>query len=90
MEKQLKQFLNFLENDKKVSENTLQSYKRDLDKFKLYIDENDKKYNKMQEKDIQDYLEYLTSQNRKPSTILRAVSSSEVYVFSSSGSATKS
>ena len=75
MEKQLKQFLNFLENEKKVSENTLQSYKRDLDKFKLYIEENDIKYNKVGEKDVQEYLDYLTNQNKKPSTILRTIAS---------------
>ena len=75
MEKQLKQFLNFLENEKKVSENTLQSYKRDLDKFKLYIEENDIKYNKVGEKDVQEYLDYLTGQNKKPSTILRTIAS---------------
>ena len=33
MEKQIKNFLEFLQNDKKVSENTLQSYRRDLVQF---------------------------------------------------------
>ena len=65
MEKQLKQFLNFLENEKKVSDNTLQSYRRDLDKFKEYIENNGKKYNKIQENDIKEYLNYLTEQNKK-------------------------
>ena len=30
MEKQIKQFLNFLQNDKKLSDNALQSYRRDI------------------------------------------------------------
>ena len=38
MERQLKNFFDFLENDKKLSENTLQSYKRDLKQFKNYYD----------------------------------------------------
>ena len=38
MERQLKFFFNFLENDKKLSENTLQSYKRDLKQFRKYFD----------------------------------------------------
>lgn len=75
MEKQLKQFLNFLENEKKVSDNTLQSYRRDLDKFKEYIENNGKKYNKIQENDIKEYLNYLTEQNKKPSTVLRTIAS---------------
>ena len=39
MDKQLKQFLKFLEVSKKVSNNTLQSYKRDLLQFEQYIDD---------------------------------------------------
>ena len=38
MEKQLKLFFEFLENDKKLSNNTLQSYKRDLKQFRRYIE----------------------------------------------------
>ena len=37
MERQLKYFFDFLENDKKLSDNTLQSYKRDLKQFRNYI-----------------------------------------------------
>ena len=37
MEKQLKLFFEFLENDKKLSDNTLQSYKRDIKQFKEYL-----------------------------------------------------
>ena len=40
MEKQLNLFFGFLENEKKVSANTLQSYKRDLKQFEKYIEEN--------------------------------------------------
>ena len=75
MEKQLKQFLNFLENDKKVSDNTLQSYRRDLEQLEEYLDKNNKKYNKLQDDDIEEYLKYLTEQNKKPSTILRTIAS---------------
>ena len=40
MEKQIKLFLEFLENDKKLSSNTLQSYKRDILQYQDYIDRN--------------------------------------------------
>ena len=75
MEKQLKQFFKFLETDKKVSSNTLQSYKRDLKQFSEYLTENDIKYNKVTEKEIKEYLNYLTKQNKKPSTISRTIAS---------------
>ena len=75
MEKQLKDFFNFLKNEKKVSNNTLQSYKRDLTQFKEYLLENDKKYNKIKEEDIKEYLKYLEEQEKKPSTISRMIAS---------------
>ncbi len=40
MEKQVKLFLEFLQNDKKVSDNTLQSYRRDIVYYNKYLDEN--------------------------------------------------
>ena len=76
MEKQLKQFLKFLENEKKVSENTLQSYRRDLKQFEEYLVLNGKKYNKMKSDDIKEYLRYLTEEeNKKPSTVSRMIAS---------------
>ena len=39
MEKQIKNFLEFLENEKKVSKNTLQSYERDILQFESYLNE---------------------------------------------------
>ena len=76
MENQLKQFFKFLEKDKKVSNNTFESYKRDLEQFKSYINSNNKKYTRIKEKDIKEYLQYLLNeQNKKPSTISRMVAS---------------
>lgn len=76
MEKQLKQFFKFLENDKKVSNNTLQSYKRDLAQYRNYLLTKDLKYNKIDEKQIKEYLKYLLEEeNKKPSTISRMIAS---------------
>ena len=41
MEKQIKLFLEFLEHDKKLSSNTLQSYKRDISQYQDYIEKKD-------------------------------------------------
>ena len=37
MEKQIKLFLEFLQKDKKLSNNTLQSYKRDITQYESYM-----------------------------------------------------
>ena len=44
MEKQIKLFLEFLQNEKKLSDNTLQSYKRDIIQYQNYIEENQINY----------------------------------------------
>ena len=58
MEKQIKLFLDFLQNDKKVSDNTLQSYRRDIIFFNKYVEMNKINYAKANEEDIQNYLKY--------------------------------
>ena len=76
MEKQLKQFLKFLENDKKASNNTIQSYKRDLEQYKNYLINHNLKYNKVKEEEIKEYLNYLVKEeNKKASTISRMIAS---------------
>ena len=75
MEKQLKQFLKFLEVDKRASNNTLQSYKRDLIQFENYLREKEIKYSKVTEQDIKDYIDYLSEKGKKASTISRTIAS---------------
>ena len=73
MEKQLDNFLEFIKNEKKASENTLQSYKRDISQYQTYIEQNRKNYLKVDADDINDYFEYLKDMNKKTSTISRAL-----------------
>ena len=75
MEKQLKQFFEFLEFGKKLSNNTLQSYKRDLTQFQTYLSENRKNYNKLKTEDIRAYIQYLHENGKKASTISRSLAS---------------
>ena len=65
MEKQIKLFLQFLENEKRASSNTLQSYKRDILQYQDYINQSD----------LNSYFEYMKKQGRKTSTISRAIAS---------------
>ena len=75
MERQLKYFFDFLENDKKLSENTLQSYKRDLKQFKRYLEACELHYNRVKEDDIKDYIRELQEAGKKASSISRCIAS---------------
>ena len=65
MEKQLKLFLDFLKNEKKASENTLQSYRRDIVYYGKYLEANEINFAKIQEDDIKKYLEYMQKKKKK-------------------------
>ena len=73
MEKQIKLFLDFLKNDKKLSENTLQSYKRDILQYATYLKENKLDYDDMEESDVKTYLDSLEKMSKKTSTISRSL-----------------
>ena len=75
MERQLKHFFDFLENDKKLSENTLQSYKRDLKQFKRYLESCEIHYNRVKESDVRDYIKELEEEGKKASSISRCIAS---------------
>ena len=59
MEKKIKLFLEFLQKDKKLSNNTLQSYKRDLKQFKNFIEACEVTYNRVDEETIKEYIQEL-------------------------------
>jgi len=75
MEKQIKLFLEFLQNEKKLSENTLQSYERDILQYEEYVEKNKINYAKVKQEDIKEYLEHLGEIGKKTSTISRNLAS---------------
>ena len=75
MNEQIKLFLKFLQNDKKLSDNTLQSYNRDITQFEKYVEENQIEYTKVEEKEVKDYLDYLQEIGKKTSTVSRNLAS---------------
>ena len=75
MEKQINSFLEFIKEDKKLSENTLQSYKRDIVQFEQYINENRINYQKITDDEMKEYFSYLQQSGKKTSTISRNVAS---------------
>ncbi len=75
MEKHIKLFLEFLQDDKKLSNNTLQSYRRDIEQYKDYIQNNKINYLKVDGEDLQEYLKKLQEMGKKTSTISRNLAS---------------
>ena len=75
MEKQINNFLEFLQKDKKLTENTLQSYKRDINQYQEYINKNNLNYASADEETIKDYLTYLQDNGKKTSTVSRNLAS---------------
>ena len=75
MEEQLNLFFRFLENEKKVSLNTLQSYKRDLKQFEKYLETSEEGYKDLTNEGIKDYIKYMQEEGKKPSTISRGLAS---------------
>lgn len=73
MDKQIKLFLEFLQNDKKLSDNTLQSYRRDILQFEKFLDANDINFSKATEENIEDYLKELQKEGKKTSTAFRSL-----------------
>ena len=59
MEKQIKGFLAFLKEERKMSLNTLQSYERDVLQFERYLKENKLNLAKIDAEDIKNYLKHI-------------------------------
>ena len=79
MEKQIEQFLNFIKNDKKLSDNTFQSYRRDITQYEQYLNTNNLEYTNIKDVDIKNYLNYLSSLDKKPTTISRHLASIRLF-----------
>ena len=76
MEKNLvESFLDFLQKDKKLSDNTLQSYNRDIKLYCSYLDNNNLDPVKTTEEDLANYLESLKENGKAVSTVSRNLAS---------------
>lgn len=69
-EKIIEEFIDYLRFERKYSENTISSYKRDLNKMNIYIK---KEFTKLNKKDIQNYIQKL-SKEENTSSVSRCIS----------------
>ena len=79
MEKDIKNFLEFIKTNKKLSKNTLESYQRDIIQYREHVEKNNINYLKVNNEDILNYLKYLKELNKKPSTISRHLASIRLF-----------
>lgn len=76
MEALVQRFVNFLERDKRLSMNTLQSYRRDIEQYFIYLQEiNLQSISNSNKTTVITYLLYLQKKGRATSTISRNLAS---------------
>lgn len=69
----IEEFLRYLLIDKGYSNNTIESYKRDLEKFLIF--NKDKDINSIKNNDLKEYIKYLNEENLNEKSIARNISS---------------
>ena len=75
MEDLMQKFLNFLQNDKKLTKNTLESYKRDIKYFINYLNDNELSVLDCHKENIDVYVKKLEKEKKSASTISRHIAS---------------
>lgn len=71
----VKRFLHYLTVEKGLSANTLEAYKRDIEKFRTHIEESGKTITRFKRADITSYINFLRDSGNQTSTIARNIAS---------------
>lgn len=80
MQKEIDQFISYLHNVKKTSNNTVMSYQRDLKKLVAYM--NAAGITEVKDitfEDLKKYVQYMTDEQFKPATISRSIASAKAW-----------
>lgn len=72
------EFLDYLQNIKKYSDNTIINYEIDIDRYEKFLKINNKKINNIEYKDVLDFISYIKD-NHKSTSINRCLSSLRSY-----------
>ena len=75
MYKYIEEFIKYLEVQKNYSPNTLLNYKKDLDEYYDFLNDNNYSFNDMDYKKCTNYLLFLDKRNLKKTSISRRLSS---------------
>ena len=80
MEQEIREFIDFLHNTKKTSQNTEISYQRDLTKMAAYLQKKGiAAVEEVREFDLMGYMDYMEKENFASSTISRSVASMRAF-----------
>jgi integrase/recombinase XerD len=71
----IERFLNYLTVEKGLSPNTLEAYRRDILKFREYIEENGKKITSFKRNDLVAFIDNLRNSGNQASTLARRIAS---------------
>lgn len=71
MEQCLKDYLNYIKSEKRLSDNTIAAYRRDIIKFSNFISSKEEIYNSINEFTIMSYVQHLTSESMSGTSINR-------------------
>lgn len=69
------EFVDYLENDKKVARNTLQSYTRDIKQFSDYIDDRKIDVKLVKGQDVEEYITHMQAEGKAISSVSRSLAS---------------
>ena len=75
MEDLIKKFLNYLQEEKKLSKNTLESYRRDVKNYVAFLNEKELTVLNSNQETILQYVEKMENDKKLPSTISRNIAS---------------
>lgn len=76
MKNHLEEYLHYLKIERGLSENTIQSYKRDLSQYFSFLDEKEiSSWEQVDRYFVLDFLEFLRNEGKSSATIIRMVSS---------------
>lgn len=75
MTEYIEEFLEYLEYQKKYSQNTVEAYRRDIEEFESYIKTKGVDYRKMNYSNVTDYMIHLSGKDMSASSINRHLSS---------------
>ncbi|MDP4087739.1 MAG: site-specific tyrosine recombinase [Bacillota bacterium] len=66
-------YLQYISEDKKLSLNTIDAYRRDITKFKEFLSSNSMDFNKVDKITLLNYIQTLSTSGRKESSIARSI-----------------
>lgn len=71
----VERFLNYLTVEKGLASNTLEAYRRDINKFRKYIEKNGKTITRFKRDDLTSFLNYLRNSGNQSATLARNIAS---------------